>query len=157
MSHGEGWLIGGCAGHSPLLMVVSLRKLDSRAVCASMALRRFPMSVLIPYTAPKKISLPAVEEAGCKGGGAGRGAVTRTSVCWALVVEEEACVSLCLLVPLTCMYLQDSTRHICFLNEFLQIVGWNMPQLLPSLHPFFPFMPWFMSLLHGLGCLNLHS
>lgn len=61
-----------------------------------------------------------------------------------------------LLVPLAWKSLHVLTRHSPELWDRLHIIGWNIVQFLPSLQPSFPLFPWSASVLHILGCLNLH-
>ena len=61
-----------------------------------------------------------------------------------------------LFVPLAWKSLHVFTKHSPELWDCLHIIGWNIVQFLPSLQPCFPLFPWSASVLHILGCLNLH-
>ena len=69
----------------------------------------------------------------------------------------EGFVSFFRTVPFTWHSLHFLSNHWSLAMDVEHILGWKSGHCLPRLHPLPAFVPCFMSLVHRLGCKNLHS
>ena len=66
-----------------------------------------------------------------------------------------ACLEVVHRVPMMCGSLQSVVRHSPADNDCGHILGWNLSQLVPALHPLGPRFLCLISLGHGFGCFLL--